>query len=643
VKGNEKVSMTRLLDSVSSPEDLRKLPLEKLPLVASELRQTIFETVSKTGGHLGASLGAVELTIALHYVFDTPRDLIVWDVGHQAYGHKILTGRADRFHTLRQRDGLSGFPKPIESQYDTFGVGHASTAISAALGMATARDLNGDDYKVIAVVGDGALSGGLSFEGINNAGLLQKNIVVVLNDNKMSISKNVGALNMYLTRITSGRVYNRIEADVWELLGLIPRVGGKARKLARRMKESLKTLLVPGGIFEELGFRYFGPIDGHNVVFLVETLRDIKDLRGPILIHTITQKGKGYDATERDPLCAHGVAKFDKVPGDIPPKGGAPSYTNVFAKAITSLGKTDAKIVAITAAMPDNTGLNQFGDAYPDRMFDVGIAEQHAVTFAAGLAVRGAKPVVTIYSTFLQRAFDQIIHDVALQNLPVRFVLDRGGLVGEDGPTHHGAFDLSYLRLIPNMVIMSPKDENELQHMVKTLIAYEDGPIALRFPRGNGTGVAMDRRLHKLPIGKGELLKSGDDIVFLAIGTMVQPCVLAAEKLAARGVSAGVINARFVKPLDTILLDSVLAREPALITVEENAVAGGFGSGVNEYLVSAGYDASRVRNQGLPDRFFDHATRDALLEEAGLVPGALAQAALTMLRDDRRLYRPVAG
>ncbi|MCK4774344.1 MAG: 1-deoxy-D-xylulose-5-phosphate synthase, partial [Candidatus Krumholzibacteria bacterium] len=405
-----------------------------------------------------------------------------------------------------------------ESEYDTFGVGHASTAISAALGMAAARDLSGDDYKVIALVGDGALTGGIAFEAINNAGILHKDLIVILNDNKMSISKNVGALNMYLTKITSGKLYNRIEADVWELLGLIPKLGGKARKLAGKIKDSIKTLVVPDVIFEELGFRYFGPIDGHNVEFLVETFNHVKDLPGPILLHTRTQKGKGYDFTEKDPLCAHGVTRFDKVPGDIPAKSSAPSYTSVYGKTITALGKKNPDVVAITAAMPDNTGLNIFKEAHPDRLFDVGIAEQHAVTFAGGLATKGIKPVVTIYSTFLQRAFDQLIHDIALQNLPVRFVLDRGGLVGDDGPTHHGTFDLSYLRMIPNMVVMSPKDENELQHMIKTIVAYNDGPIALRFPRGNGLGVHMDKRLHRLPIGKGEIVREGKDVVFFAIG-----------------------------------------------------------------------------------------------------------------------------
>ncbi len=634
--------MARLLDKIKSPDDLKKLEVGQLSQVARELREEILEHVGKTGGHLGASLGAVELTLALHYVFDAPKDQIVWDVGHQAYGHKMITGRLDQFHTLRQKDGLSGFPKRSESEYDTFGVGHASTAISAALGMAAARDLSGDDYKVIALVGDGALTGGIAFEAINNAGILHKDLIVILNDNKMSISNNVGALNMYLTKITSGKLYNRIEADVWELLGLIPKLGGKARKLAGKIKVSIKTLVVPDIIFEELGFRYFGPIDGHNVEFLVETFNHVKDLPGPILLHTLTQKGKGYDFTEKDPLCAHGVTRFDKVPGDIPAKSSAPSYTSVYGKTITALGNKNPDVVAITAAMPDNTGLNIFKEAHPDRLFDVGIAEQHAVTFAGGLATKGIKPVVTIYSTFLQRAFDQLIHDIALQNLPVRFVLDRGGLVGDDGPTHHGTFDLSYLRMIPNMVVMSPKDENELQHMIKTIVAYDDGPIALRFPRGNGLGVHMDKRLHRLPIGKGEIVREGKDVVFFAIGAMVETSNRAAEILAGNGIDACVVNARFVKPLDHGLIDEVLSDEPALITVEENVVMGGFGSGVNEYLVSQGYDVSRIRNLGIPDQFIEHGTRDALLTEIGLTPEAMAQTAVSMLEHEKRMYKPAA-
>lgn len=632
-----------ILDSIHYPSDLKRLPVTDLPEVARDLRDEILMQVGKTGGHLGASLGAVELTLALHYVFDAPRDQIVWDVGHQAYGHKIITGRRERFHTLRQRHGISGFPKRDESEYDTFGVAHASTAISAALGMATARDLSHQHFKVVAVVGDGALTGGMAFEALNNAGMLKKDLIVVLNDNRMSISHNVGALHRYLTQITSGKVYNHLQADVWELLGHLPRGGGKARRVARRIKESIKTLVVPGVIFEELGFRYFGPVDGHNVEFLVQTFQQIKDLNGPILVHAITQKGKGYPFTENDPFCAHGVTRYDKIPGDIPAQKGNPSYTGVYGKTILEMAKGDERIVTITAAMPDNTGLTEFARVLPERMFDVGIAEQHGVTFAAGLATRGMIPVVTIYSTFLQRAYDQIIHDVAIQNLPVRFVLDRGGIVGEDGPTHHGAFDLSYLRLVPNFVVMAPKDENELRHMLKTMIDYDHGPIALRFPRGEGAGVALDAQLTAIPVGTAEVISEGRDVVFVAIGAMVRPAVAAAEALRARGVDAGVVNARFVKPLDADVLDHIATTDALVFTVEDNTLLGGFGSAVNEHWVARGFDASAVRNLGLPDRFIEHGDRDGLMAELGLDAAGLVETALDAVRARRGSARSVAS
>jgi 1-deoxy-D-xylulose-5-phosphate synthase len=632
-----------ILDRIHYPSDLKLLPATDLPEVARALRDEILVQVGKTGGHLGASLGAVELTLALHYVFDAPRDQIVWDVGHQAYGHKIITGRRERFSTLRQRHGISGFPKRDESQYDTFGVAHASTAISAALGMAVARDLNREDFKVVAVVGDGALTGGMAFEALNNAGVLKKDLIVVLNDNRMSISHNVGALHRYLTQITSGKVYNHLQADVWELLGHLPRGAGRARRIARKIKESIKTLVVPGTIFEELGFRYFGPVDGHNVEFLVQTFEHLKDLNGPILVHAITQKGKGYPFTENDPFCAHGVTRYDKVPGDIPAKKGAPSYTGVYGKTVLELAKSDERIVAITAAMPDNTGLSDFARVLPDRMFDVGIAEQHGVTFAAGLATRGMIPMVTIYSTFLQRAYDQIIHDVAIQNLPVRFVLDRGGIVGEDGPTHHGVFDLSYLRLVPNFVIMAPKDENELRHMLKTMVDYDHGPIAIRFPRGEGAGVSLDAQLVAIPIGRAEVLAEGRDVVFLAVGAMVRPALAAAEILRGRGVDAGVVNARFVKPLDTEVLDRIAASDAFVFTVEDNAVAGGFGSAVDEYWVARGYDDASLKNLGLPDRFIEHGDRDGLMAELALDAAGLVKAALEVVGARRGNVRSVAS
>jgi 1-deoxy-D-xylulose-5-phosphate synthase len=469
-------------------------------------------------------------------------------------------------------------------------------------------------------------------------------MLVILNDNKMSIAQNVGALSMYLTRVTSGKIYNRLEADVWELLGLIPKLGGKTRSLARRIKESIKNLMVPGIIFEELGFRYFGPIDGHNVEFLVQTLRDIRDLKGPILLHVITEKGKGIKTVENDSQRFHAVSSFDKVPGDKPKKSGPPSYTGVFSKTLSRLAKKNSSIIGITAAMPDGTGLSAFAKEFPKRFFDVGIAEQHAVTFAGGLSTEGLIPVVAVYSTFLQRAYDQIIHDIGLQKLPVRFVMDRAGLVGEDGPTHHGAFDVSYLRCVPNFILMAPKDENELQHMVKTMIGYNEGPCAMRIPRGSGVGAQMDERLQALPIGKGEVIREGKDVVFLAYGTCVYPALEAAELLAKQQIESTVVNARFAKPLDTDLIDEVLQGDPVVITVEENVLAGGFGSAVVEYMVEKGYDTTRVRNHAIPDRYMEHAPRGDLLEDAGLTPENFAHSAVLELQSaTKRLIKSIGG
>jgi 1-deoxy-D-xylulose-5-phosphate synthase len=636
--------MSRLLDTINSPADVRRLRRNQLPQLADELRAEIIRVIATNGGHLGASLGTVELTVALHHVFRAPHDRIVWDVGHQAHGHKILTGRREAFRTIRRKDGISGFPSRAESEYDTFGVGHASTAISAALGMAVARDLAGDNRRVVAVVGDGALTGGIAFEGINNAGNLKTDLLVILNDNKMSIARNTGALSTYLTRVTSGKVYNRFEADVWELLGLIPRVGGKTRSLARRIKESIKNLIVPGLIFEELGFRYFGPIDGHNVEFLVRTLKDIRQLRGPILLHVITEKGKGVRQVENDSQRFHAVSSFDKVPGDRPKsKGSPPSYTGVFSQTIRRLARKNAKIVGITAAMPDGTGLTAFAKEFPKRCFDVGIAEQHAITFAGGLSTEGLVPVAAIYSTFLQRAYDQVIHDIGLQRLPVRFVMDRGGLVGEDGPTHHGVFDISYLRCVPNFVLMAPKDENELQHMLKTMVEYHDGPSAIRIPRGAGVGVKLDPKLQVLPIGKGEVLREGKDVVFLAYGTTVYPALEAAAILDEQGILSTVVNARFAKPLDTELLDELFTTNPVVVTSEENVLSGGFGSAVVEHMVENGHDTTRVRCLGVPDRFMEHAPRGDLLEEAGLTAESLAQAALDVFGPSKPVIRTISG
>jgi 1-deoxy-D-xylulose-5-phosphate synthase len=617
------VRKTGLLAGIEKPEDLKKLSLAELPQIAEEIREKIISVVSRTGGHLAPSLGVVELTLALHYCFDSPRDRIVWDVGHQAYTHKIITGRRDGFEKLRMKGGVSGFPKISESEHDAFGVGHASTSISAALGFACARDLNEEDYHVVAVIGDGALTGGIAYEALNQAGSLRKNLIVILNENKMSISRNVGAMSHYLTRLISAPVYRRFETDVWELLGRIPTVGGKAQVLGGRIKESLKNLMVPGILFEELGFRYYGPVDSHNIEDLVHVLQHIKSFNGPQLVHVITTKGKGYRHAENDASKFHGIGSFDKKTGVLEKTSDFPSYTRVFGETLSVLAREHPKVVAITAAMPDGTGLTAFRDRYPERFFDVGIAEQHAVTFAAGLARGGMKPVVAIYSTFLQRAFDQIVHDVALQNLNVGFAIDRGGLVGQDGPTHHGILDISYLRQVPGMVVMAPKDENELRHMLATLIDYDRGPIAVRYPRDYGQGVALDRELKDLEIGRPESLSEGGDAMLLALGSMVAPAVEAAESLAVEGISCGVVNARFAKPLDREFLRDLASSVKLVVTVEENSVVGGFGGGVAEALEQAGI-STPVRILGLPDRFVTHGSRRELLEEVELTPEAIA-------------------
>ncbi|MFH1314661.1 MAG: 1-deoxy-D-xylulose-5-phosphate synthase [Candidatus Eisenbacteria bacterium] len=618
------------LDDIKGPEDLKELTLRDLNRLAREIRERIISVVSETGGHLAPSLGVVELTIALHYCFDSPRDKIVWDVGHQAYAHKILTGRRDAFRHLRMKDGISGFPKIDESDHDAFGTGHASTSISAALGMACARDLSSEDYHVLAVIGDGALTGGMAFEGLNQAGHLKKDLIVILNDNKMSISRNVGALSQYLTRLISAPVYRRFEADVWELLGKIPTVGGRARSLGGRIKESLKNLVVPGILFEELGFRYYGPVDGHNIEQVIHVLNHIKEFNGPQILHVVTTKGKGYTHAEKNATKFHGIGTFDKKTGKLEKSSDFPSYTQVFGKTITELGTKHDRVVAITAAMPDGTGLTRFRDKFPERFFDVGIAEQHAVTFAAGIARAGFKPIVAVYSTFLQRAFDQIVHDVALQRLNVGFAIDRGGLVGEDGPTHHGAFDLSYLGQVPNLVVMAPKDENEFRHMLATMVVYEGGPIAVRYPRDYGYGVKLDKKLRALEIGKGELIASGGDVALVGIGSMVEPCRQAAEILAGEGISCSVVNARFAKPLDRELLTNVASQVKLVVTVEENAVRGGFGSAVCALLSECDINVP-VTILGLPDRFVSYAARHELLEEVGLSREAIARSVVTAL------------
>ncbi|MBK6898232.1 MAG: 1-deoxy-D-xylulose-5-phosphate synthase [bacterium] len=615
--------MKRILDKLDLPGDLAGLAPAQLDEVCAELRDEIITTVASTGGHLGASLGVVELTVALHHVFRSPRDKIVWDVGHQAYGHKLLTGRRAAFGTLRQEAGVSGFPKRCESVHDQFGVGHASTSISAALGFAKARDLRGGDESVIAVIGDGALTGGLAYEGLNNAGQLQSDLIVILNDNAMSISPNVGAIAKYLTKITSGQVYTRFEADLWNMLGKLPR-GQLAQKLASRIKEGLKQVVVPTILFEELGFSYFGPIDGHDLPLLVQTLQAVRKLKGPVLIHVVTQKGKGYAFAEEDRARYHGVGKFDKAAGLKPSVSSSPSFTDAFSRAMVEAAAADPRVVAITAAMPEGTGLKAFRERHPDRFFDVGIAEQHAVTFAAGLACAGMRPVVAVYSTFLQRAYDQVIHDVALQKLPVVFAVDRGGVVGEDGPTHHGAFDLSYLRAVPNLVLMAPHDDLELRRMLATGLARDDGPSALRYPRGACPGHEPPAAAPPLEIGRAEVLREGRDVWLLAAGSMVAPSLEAAALLEAEGLSVGAVNMRFIKPLDVELLRRLLVPGVLAVTVEENSIVGGLGAAVLEWAAARGGDGlPDVMTLGLPDRFLDQASRDAILHGVGLDAAAI--------------------
>ncbi len=624
---------TPLLDRIESPEALKALSIPELVALAREIRQTIISVVSRTGGHLAPSLGVVELSIALHYVFDFRVDRVVWDVGHQSYPHKLLTGRHRVFSTLRQWQGISGFPKREESPYDHFGTGHASTSISAALGMAVARDLKGERYKVVAVIGDGALTGGLALEGLNQAGHMDRDLIVILNDNKMSISRNVGALTGYLARILTAPLYNRLRDEIWTLLGRLPRREAKRmRRLASYLEESLKGLFVPGTLFEELGYRYIGPIDGHNCAQLIRTLRDVRNLSGSVLVHVVTKKGRGYAPAEADAPRFHGVSSLDKLTGYPVSSGGVPSYTEVFGKTLVDLGGKDNRIVAITAAMPDGTGLSQFAEAFPERFFDVGIAEQHAVTFAAGLATKGLRPVVAIYSTFLQRAFDQVIHDVCLQRLPVVLAIDRAGLVGADGPTHHGFFDISYLRMVPNITILAPKDEVELRDALFTALRIETGPIAIRYPRGKGLGRRLPAEYTLLEPGRSEVVRQGTDCAILAVGSMVAPAEEAAAILADEGISAAVVNARYVKPLDRDLVAHLAAETGAIVTVEENVVAGGFGDGVAEALREAGLSNVWLKRLGLPDRFIEHGPQRLLREKVGLAPTGIATAAREIVR-----------
>jgi 1-deoxy-D-xylulose-5-phosphate synthase len=611
-----------ILDRVPSPPDLRRLSREELEPLADELRDEIVSIVSTTGGHFSSNLGSVELTIALHYLFDTPSDLLVWDVGHQTYPHKILTGRRDRMHTLRQYGGLSGFCLRQESEYDVVAAGHASTSISAALGLAIARDLRGEAHHVVAVIGDGSMTAGMAFEAMNQAGHVGNRLIVVLNDNSMSISPSVGALTKYLEALMAGRHYAKLKDDVKKVLHRLPGIGDPVLEVAKGLEEGVRQVFTPGTLFEELGFRYFGPVNGHSIPALLEVLESAREVEGPVLVHAVTKKGKGYKYAEDEPVQYHGPSPFDPVAGIQKGKStSAPSYTSVFGKAMIKLAEHDPRIVAITASMPDGTGLVPFSERFPDRFLNTGIAEQHSVTLAGGLALGGQRPVVAVYSSFLQRGFDQIFHDVCLMDAPVTFALDRGGIAGNDGWTHHGLFDYAYFRIFPNMIVMAPKDENELQHMLATAVEQAH-PTSLRYPRGAGVGVPLDSELRQLPIGKAEVLRRGGDGIVWAIGAMVLPAMEAVERLAKEGIELGLVNARFVKPLDRELLASQLGQlglpGARVATVEEHVVAGGFGATVLETISELELEGVETLVIGVPDKFVPHGSQDVLRKVLGL-------------------------
>ena len=633
---NKTQKIDKLLDKVNSPADIKDLSVRDLERLAHEIRQKIIETVSKTGGHLAPSLGAVELAIALHYVFDTPNDKIIWDVGHQAYAHKLITGRRDRFHTLRTFGGISGFPKCSESPYDAFDTGHSSTSISVGLGISTAKELKEEKRKVISVIGDGSMTAGMAFEGLNQAGHHEKNLIVVLNDNAMSISPNVGAFSSFLSRKMTGRRFVNLRKDLEGFIKSLPGVGENILNLVRKSEDSFITFFTPGMLFEAFKFRYVGPIIGHRLDRLIEAFRNISHLEGPVLVHVLTKKGKGYAPAERDPAHFHGVGSFE-IPTGSPQKNGpkpAPSYTEIFGKTMVDLGRTNKRLFAVTAAMPEGTGLTEFAERYPDRFMDTGIAEQHAVTFAAGLATEGFRPVVAIYSTFLQRAFDQIIHDVCLPNLPVVFAIDRGGLVGEDGATHHGHFDVTYLRSLPNITFMAPKDENELKHMLYTAIK-QPGPVAIRYPRGQGIGVPIDKACNKIPIGKSEILRKGEDLLILALGNTVYPSLEAATHLEKDGLSVGVVNCRFVKPIDP-MLGELSASVGRVLVVEENIREGGFGGAILELLNDLGIADVHVKRIGLPDTFIEHGASRLLREKYGLDTAGILKEARNFCQEAKK-------
>lgn len=610
-----------LLETIDSPKDLRGLPVEKLPGVAEEIRQLLLTEVSKHGGHLAPSLGAVELTIALHYAYNTPEDKLVWDVGHQAYAHKIITGRREQFGSLRQYGGISGFPRISESPFDAVSVGHASTSISSALGMAIARDLKKDPHDVVAVIGDGALSGGLALEGLNNLGCYSTKMTVVLNDNKMSISRNVGALSRYLTRLLTDRRFNKLKTDIWELLGNLSNVGIGIRNLVHNIDDALKHFVIPGKLFEDMGLRYFGPVDGHNVAEMIEVFRFVKDsVAEPALIHVLTTKGKGYRFAENDATKYHGIGKFSLSTGTVAAKpSSTPTYSQVFGSTLVELAQKREDIVAITAAMPDGTGLSAFREKFPRRFFDVGIAESHAVTFASGLALKGMKPVVALYSTFLQRAYDQILHDVALDGLPVVFCIDRAGLVGDDGPTHHGVFDISFLRTVPGATIFAPRNEAELRNMLYTAMYDIDGPSFIRYPRGKGTGVELSEAFESVPLGVPEILKKGSTCAIVSVGNACEPAMQVAEELANDGLRPTVVNARSVKPLDETIYKKIFSSHDFVVTLEYNTVTGGFGTSLSELLSRLQLPKPpSILHLGLPDQFVEHGSIDILLRNTGL-------------------------
>lgn len=622
--------MPSLLSQINSPLDLRKLPVKELPALASEIRQRILEVVSETGGHVATNMGIVELTLALHYAFDTPQDKLIWDVSNQCYAHKLLTGRKETFHTLRTYGGVSGFAKITESEYDCFGAGHASTGLSAALGMVVSRDLKKEDHKVVCIVGDGALTGGLSFEALNNAGSLNKDFIVILNDNSMSISKNVGAISKYLTEVITDTTYNKIKKDLWKLSGKLKETL-KLRKIISRFEASLKGFLVPGILFEKLGFRYFGPIDGHDLPRLIKTLKALKKLKGPLLLHVTTVKGKGYQPAEKDAATFHGVGAFDLATGKTKSSKSI-TYSDVFKDTIVEIAQKNSNVVAITAAMCSGTGLTKFAETFPDRFFDVGIAELHAGTFSAGLAASGSKPFLAIYSTFLQRSYDPIIHDVALQNLNVVLCIDRAGLVGEDGPTHHGVFDISYLRLIPNLSILAPKDGTELRNMMYFANNWNEGPLAIRYPRTAIPEGEIKTPVKEIEKFSWEILKEGKNILILACGSMVQPALKVADAVEKNyGATCCVVNCRFIKPMDEKMLSSLLSQFNKVLTLEENVLKGGFGSAVLEFMADKNFKGIELKNLGVPDEFIEQGSRNILLQRCGLDPEGIEKAVVSIL------------